>query len=303
MLTEKFFDSDGIRLHYIDYGGQGPPLVLLAGLGGSAHIYRSLAPRLTPRYRVIALTRRGHGRSERPESGYELDTLVDDILRFLDELQIERAGFVGHSFAGIEIPRLAIRYPDRVAAIVYMDALHVLLEPTPDSTNDTALNALERTPNPNDLISSDVYMEYVKRSRPDLASIWCHAIEANRLEDLIMDGDRVVIDGHAAKISAQVFGSLGTHRDPAYGEVAAPALAIVLGGTTNPYLVPGASAELVRSANTYYVEEFRPWLERRLDLFREAAPGARIVELDTSNHMLFVAKEDETVEAISAFLV
>ncbi len=251
MLTENFFDSDGIRLHYIDFGGQGRPLVLLAGLGGTAHIYRSLAPRLTPRFRVVALTRRGHGRSERPETGYELDTLVDDILRFLDELKIERAVFVGHSFAGIEIPRLAIRYPDRVEAIVYMDALHVLLEPTPDSTNDTALNVLERTPNPEDLVSSAVYMEYVKRSRPDLASIWCQAIEANRLEDLIMDGDRVVMDGHAAKITALMFDSLGIHRNPAYGEVEAPTLAVVLGGTTNPYLVPDASAELVRSANTY----------------------------------------------------
>lgn len=302
MLTENFFDSDGIRLHYIDFGGTGRPLVLLAGLGGTAQLSRGLAPRLAERFRVVALTRRGHGRSERPETGYELDTLVDDIRRFLDELEIERAIFVGHSFAGIEIPRFAIRFPERVEAIVYMDAVHVLLEPTPDSTKDPGLNALERTPKPEDLVSSDVYMEYAKRSRPDLASIWCEAIEANRREDLIMDGERVVIDGHAAKITAQMFDSLGEHRDPAYGEVAASTLAIVLGGTTNPYLVPDASAELVRSANTYYVEQFRPWLQRRIDLFREAAPDARIVELDTSNHTLFVAKEDETVEAMLDFL-
>ncbi len=81
MLTENFFDSDGIRLHYIDYGGEGPPLVLLAGLGGTAQLFRGLAPRLAGRFRVTALTRRGHGRSERPETGYELDTLVEDIRR------------------------------------------------------------------------------------------------------------------------------------------------------------------------------------------------------------------------------
>ncbi|MCH7579452.1 MAG: alpha/beta fold hydrolase [Chloroflexi bacterium] len=89
--------QSGTKLHWCGDRGQGRPLVLLAGLGGTAHIYRSLAPRLTPRFHVVALTRRGHGRSERPETGYELDTLVDDILRFLDEIKIERAVFVGHS--------------------------------------------------------------------------------------------------------------------------------------------------------------------------------------------------------------
>lgn len=63
MLKERFFDSGGVRLHYIDWGGDGRPLVLLAGLGGSAHIYGGLAPRLASRFRVAGLTRRGHGRS------------------------------------------------------------------------------------------------------------------------------------------------------------------------------------------------------------------------------------------------
>ncbi|NIM62021.1 MAG: alpha/beta fold hydrolase, partial [Acidobacteria bacterium] len=74
-------DSDGTRLHYIDYGGAGQAIVLLAGLGGTAHIFRGLAPRLAGRFRVVALTRRGHGKSERPDRGYELDTLVEDIRR------------------------------------------------------------------------------------------------------------------------------------------------------------------------------------------------------------------------------
>ena len=95
-MLEAFFGSDGVSLHYIDWGGEGPPLVLLAGLGGTAHLFRGLAPKLSSRFRVVALTRRGHGRSDRPESGYEIDTLVDDIHRFLDELEIERAVLVGH---------------------------------------------------------------------------------------------------------------------------------------------------------------------------------------------------------------
>ena len=54
MLTENFFDSDGVRLHYIDYGGEGPPLVLLGGLGGTAQLFRGLAPKLSGRFRVAA---------------------------------------------------------------------------------------------------------------------------------------------------------------------------------------------------------------------------------------------------------
>lgn len=68
-------------------------------------------------------------------------------------------------------------------------------------------------------------------------------------------------------------------------------------------MAPDASEELQRAANTYYVETFRPWIQRRTDLFRQAAPNATIIELDTSKHTIFVAKEDETVEAIFEFLL
>ena len=127
MLTENFFDSDGVSLHFIDWGGSGRPLVLLAGLGGTAQLFRGLAPRLAERFRVAALTRRGHGRSDRPEAGYDLDTMVDDIRRFLDTMGFPRAILVGHSWAGIEMPRFATRYPERVEAVIYLDALHQLL--------------------------------------------------------------------------------------------------------------------------------------------------------------------------------
>lgn len=73
MPEERFFDSDDVSLHYIDWGGAGRPLVLLAGLGDTAHLYRGLAPKLASRFSVVGLTRRGHGRSGRPESGYDLE--------------------------------------------------------------------------------------------------------------------------------------------------------------------------------------------------------------------------------------
>lgn len=306
MLTESFFDSDGVSLHYIDWGGGGRPLVLLAGLGGTAHLFRGLAPRLAERFRVVGLTRRGHGRSERPDSGYDVATAVEDIRRFLDLLGIERATLIGHSWAGIEIPLFATTYPHRVEAVIYLDAVYVLLEPVPDPAADPVWTVLQTQPRPEDLASREAYFAYLKRSRPDLASIWCEAIEADRLEDLprlTVDYARPLRDRNSYNVTRQMHEGLGPHRDPAYGGVRAPALALVLGGTTHPFLPPDASEELQRAANTYYVESFRPRIQRRTDLFRQAAPNATIIELDTSNHTIFVAKEGETVEAIFDFLL
>ena len=87
-------------LHYLDWGGRGPALVLIAGLGDNAHIYDDIAPQLTSRYHVIAITRRGYGQSSRPVSGYEVDSLVSDDIAVLDHLKLDRVYLAGHSVAG-----------------------------------------------------------------------------------------------------------------------------------------------------------------------------------------------------------
>src|SRR5688572_16500381 len=83
-----FLKVNNVKLHYLDWGGEGQVLLLLHGLGDTAHIFDDLAPRLTQRFRVLGLTRRGHGQSDKPETGYDTATLVDDILQFLDALRI-----------------------------------------------------------------------------------------------------------------------------------------------------------------------------------------------------------------------
>ncbi len=304
MPREGFVDSGGIKLHYIDWGGSGRPLVLLAGLGGTAHLFRSLAPKLADRFRVVGLTRRGHGRSDRPDGGYDLETLVVDIQRFLDACEIERAILVGHSFAGLEMPLFAIRHPERVEAIVYLDGLNVNLQPAPDPAEDPVWTILETTPSDADLVSLEAYLAYRKRSRPDLASIWCEAIEADQLEDMTIDGahDPAAARARSLKIGPKLYDGLGQHRDPDYGAVSAPMMAIVLAGKSHPLMPPDASDELRRAANAYWVDKFFPWIQRRTKMFRDAVPGATLIDLDTSNHTIFIAKEAETVQAIFEFL-
>src|SRR5437763_7612373 len=62
--------SSGVRLHYLDFGGIGPALLLLAGLGNTAHAFDNFAPSFTDRFHVVALTRRGFGESSHPPEGY-----------------------------------------------------------------------------------------------------------------------------------------------------------------------------------------------------------------------------------------
>ena len=99
-------------------------MLFLHGLGDTPHIFDDLAPKFTNQFRVLGLTRRGHGQSEKPQTGYDTATLVEDIRQFLDALKIERVVLVGHSIAGDELTRFAGVHPDRVIKLVYLDAAY-----------------------------------------------------------------------------------------------------------------------------------------------------------------------------------
>ena len=111
-----------VKLEVLDWGGSGRPLVLLAGLGNTAHVFDDFAPKLTSEYHVYGLTRRGFGSSSAPASGYSADRLGDDVLAVLDALKIDRPVLVGHSMAGEELSSVGTRQPERVAGLVYLDA-------------------------------------------------------------------------------------------------------------------------------------------------------------------------------------
>jgi len=96
--VRKFITVNGVRLHYLEWGGAGEGLLFLHGMGDTAHIYDKIAPRFTNQFRVLGLTRRGHGESEIPGTGYGTATLVEDIRQFLDALRIQRVVLAGHSF-------------------------------------------------------------------------------------------------------------------------------------------------------------------------------------------------------------
>ena len=302
-IVERFFCSDGVKLHTLDWGGTGRPLVLLAGLGDTAHLYGSLAPRLATRFRVVGLTRRGHGRSGRPESGYDLDTLVQDIRGFLEVLEIERTILAGHSFAGLEMPLFAIRYPKRVEAIVYLDALFPRLDPEPDLSADPVWPVIPTGgPTAEDLASREAYLAYYKRARPAWARIWCAAMETDLMERVTVKGNGQLEFHHDDELMMRIYREVWPARSPDYGRVEAPMLAIVPDGKTHQAVPLDATEELGLAADQYWQAVLLPWIRQRTAAFRRAAPTARVVELDSPYHHIYLAEEDRTLQAINRFL-
>jgi len=98
-------------------------MLFLHGIGDTPHGFDDFAPKFTNQFRVLGLTRRGHGESDVPGSGYDTATRVEDIRQFLDALNISRAVLVGFSAAGGEVTMFAAKHPDRTIKAVYLDAI------------------------------------------------------------------------------------------------------------------------------------------------------------------------------------
>ncbi|MBI5088809.1 MAG: alpha/beta hydrolase [Actinobacteria bacterium] len=112
--------ADGTRLHVVDWGGDGRTIVLIHAWGLNSTMWTATVPGLASRgHRVITPDRRGHGRSDLPGAGYDLDTLAIDIGTVLEQLDLRDVVLLGHSMGGTEVARLVGGIgTDRVAAMV-----------------------------------------------------------------------------------------------------------------------------------------------------------------------------------------
>jgi pimeloyl-ACP methyl ester carboxylesterase len=105
--------------------GQGAPVVFLHGLvmDNLSSWYFTVANRVAQTHQSILYDLRGHGRSERPATGYQVSTMVADLNALLDALDVKTAvTLVGNSFGGLLAVAFALSHPERVAALVLVDA-------------------------------------------------------------------------------------------------------------------------------------------------------------------------------------
>jgi pimeloyl-ACP methyl ester carboxylesterase len=119
----KVWVRPDLELAYDEQGDpDGPPVVLLPGYADSHRFFEPLLPHLGVELRVLALTLRGHGDSDKPEVGYDLATLAGDVIGFLDALSLERVVLVGHSSGGLVAQQLCCDHPGRVRGQVLVGA-------------------------------------------------------------------------------------------------------------------------------------------------------------------------------------
>ncbi|MCU1401607.1 MAG: Soluble epoxide hydrolase [Acidimicrobiales bacterium] len=114
---------DGVDVHVADIGS-GPPLVLLHGWPQHWFCWRHVVPLIAGEHRLIIPDLRGHGWSSAPQSGYEKEQLVTDLLGTLDQLGIERFGMVGHDWGGWVGFLAALRTPERITGLLALGIVY-----------------------------------------------------------------------------------------------------------------------------------------------------------------------------------
>jgi pimeloyl-ACP methyl ester carboxylesterase len=120
-LEERFADVKGVQMRYF-VGGEGPPLVLVHGLGGAASNWTELAPLLVARHRLLVPDLPGHGRSTALPAVSGLEPFADRVALVAEREGMLPAPVVGHSLGGMIVLRLALRRPADVQALVLAGA-------------------------------------------------------------------------------------------------------------------------------------------------------------------------------------
>jgi len=293
--AEMFLKVNGVSLEYLDWGGQGEALVFLAGLGNSAHIFDNVAPQFTNHFHVLGLTRRGYGRSDKPQTGYDLNTLVEDIHQFLDALKVKRVILVGHSFAGIELTRFAELYPDRVDKLVYLDCAYSFDQP---GTVEVFSRMDSLTPGPSPEIRANfaTLRDWFRKNRPG----WNDACESDLRNTRAKSpggysGHSSTPDSVEEPMEQE---ELQTHSD--YTELTMPVLAIFADHQLDKLVGQVAGAGRAQAEQTRSLA--KSWQRAQIESFKKQAKRGQVVELADTDHFCFIQRQEEVVRLMQAFL-
>ena len=118
----RYLQTDNIRIHYLEWNHSGDStIIFLHGLYDNADTWSAVAPLMARDYRVIALDRRGAGLSDKPDKGYDFQTLAGDVLSFIKKLNLQRVRLIGHSAgAGVALT-VAATEPEKIDSVVLVD--------------------------------------------------------------------------------------------------------------------------------------------------------------------------------------
>lgn len=158
-VESKFIETNGIRLHYMEQGTEGPTLLLMHGLTANAHAFDGLIKAgLSDSFKVISVDLRGRGLSSKPDKGYTMKEHAADIIGMLDALNIREVIVSGHSFGGFLGLYLAVYFPEKVSHLIMLDAA-VHMHPQTKEMLGPALSRLDQV-----FSSFDDYLDKVKQA-------------------------------------------------------------------------------------------------------------------------------------------
>jgi len=298
-----FVQVNGIRLHYLDWGGEGDVILFLAGMGCNAHIFDHLAPRFADKFHVIALTRRGHGESDHPETGYDVDTLTEDIRQFMDALGIEKVILAGHSMANVELSHFSALYPERVLQLIFLDAAY-------DRSSASYKNMVENSPFRRiqfpgldlDYYSPEEYFAAMKRAYPSFTLIWTEAMQEQSLHEITMAPDGKIIDRMSDAISKAIMDTLTSYvlED---SKIKVPTLSFFalskgINTISDEWMTDEQKDEILHHVETR--ENF--WTRESIEQFQRNVPHAGIIEIPQGHHYCFIEQEELVYEEMRKFL-
>jgi non-heme chloroperoxidase len=282
----------GVKLEVLDWGGNGPPLIFLSGLGGTGHSFDGFAEKFTSKHHVYAITRRGFSLSSSPpdtDANYDADRLGDDVLAVIDALHIQKPVLAGHSIAGEELSSVGTRHPGKVAGLIYLDALNQFSFYDP-SVADLSVEAsavkrdlgrmfdLQTDPAGMRALIANVQaaLPNLQKALSDSAEAWASSPpptsgQPQKPEDLA--GNRIFDNTRK------------------YGPVRVPVLVILAeprqcgNNCEKPFMQKIMAAAAARSAN-----------------FEKSNPNARLVRIARANHYIWRSNEADVIREMNAFM-
>ena len=296
----RFVHVNGIRLHYLDWGGKGPTLIFLTGMGSSAYIFGGFAPRFNDNFRVLALTRRGQGDSDYPETGYDADTLTEDIRQFMDSLNVEKAILAGHSLAGVELTHFAATHPTRVEKLIYIDALddrrglQTIQEQNP--LRNVEIKKEESAPH-----TFEEYIADIKRDIPEFAEVWSEVWDEEFSHGVKVNEAGVFVDRMPASVEKMMVENLIHGYIPKRVDAKIPTLSFYALGT------PKRSNAYTKDQKVAFDQFWQgvrvPFVRSLISDFQNRFPHAKIVVIPDGRHYCFMAQEELVYNEMRKFML
>ncbi|WP_446744475.1 alpha/beta fold hydrolase [Silvibacterium acidisoli] len=293
----------GIRLEVLDWGGSGRPLVLLSGLGDTAHVFDVIAPKLATKYHVYGITRRGFGASDSPPmlwQNYASDRLGDDVLSVINQLKLNHPVLLGHSIAGEELSSIGSRHPESVAGLIYLEAgyPYALYVHSPNSIAVSwsamrqKVDAISDATTPqekkrliHEMLNTDLpaYGESLKQMSAALETVPDqNPPSAETLQSRMFQATQAVHDG------AQI-----------YTKITCPLLAIF--NEPSPPIVETDSDAKAKDKAARFAVNLKGLREQE-DAFRALGQNAHVILIKDANHYIFRSNEAEVIHDIDTFI-